>query len=359
MKKYFKHILVILLVLLVLLFLIANRLGYFKTETSRPELISGRTTDILPVEAVIIQPKPLADKIVSAGTVVPDEQVEISAETSGRVVAIHFTEGARVNKGDLLITVNNADLLAQIERNKHQVRLAEESEMRQRSLLERQGISQQSYDQVYTELSTLKAEEALLQAQLEKTIIRAPFSGILGLRHISEGAYISPGMQIVRLAKTEPVKIDFSVPERFASYLKKGGKVNFSVDNYPGIFEASISAIEPVVDQRTRSILVRALYANKNGHIIPGSFARVEVALQSLDNALQVPSQALVPEMGSNKVFLFKSGVVNQVIVTTGLRTESHVQITSGLSAGDTVITTGILQMRQGLPVRIKEIKPL
>jgi membrane fusion protein, multidrug efflux system len=359
MKKYFTRILVILLVLLVLLFLIANRLGYFKSESSRPELISGRTTDILPVEAVIIQPKPLADKIVSAGTVIPDEQVEISAETSGRVVAIHFAEGARVNKGDLLITVNNADLLAQIERNKHQVRLAEESEQRQRTLLERQGISQQAYDQVYTELSTLKAEEALLQAQLEKTIIRTPFSGILGLRHISEGAYISPGMQIVRLAKTEPVKVDFSIPERFASYLKKGGKVNFSVDNYPGMFEASISAIEPVVDQRTRSILVRALYANTSGHIIPGSYARVEVTLQSLDNALQAPSQALVPEMGSNKVFLFKSGFANPVIVTTGLRTESHVQITSGLSAGDTVITTGILQLRQGLPVRIKEILPL
>ncbi len=359
MKKYFTRFLVILLVLLVLSFLIANRLGYFNSETSRPELVSGRSTDLLPVEAVIIQPKPLADKIVSAGTVIPDEQVEISAETSGRVVAIHFAEGARVNKGDLLITVNNADLLAQIERNKHQVRLAEDNEIRQSRLLESQGISQQSYDQVYTELSTLKAEEALLQAQLEKTIIRAPFSGILGLRHISEGAYISPGMQIVRLAKTEPVKVDFSVPERFASYLKKGGKVNFSVDNHPGIFEATISAIEPVVDQRTRSILVRALCANKNGHIIPGSYARVEVLLQSLNDALQVPSQALVPEMGSNKVFLYKSGTVNPIIVTTGLRTESHVQITSGLSAGDTVITTGILQMRQGLPVRIKEILPL
>lgn len=334
-------------------------MGYFSSERSRPELISGRTTDILPVIAMIVEPKLMSDRIVAAGTVLPDEQVEISAESSGRVVAIHFTEGAKVKKGDLLISVNNADLLAQIERNKHQVRLAEESEQRQRSLLEKQGISQQTYDQVYTELSTLKAEEALLQAQLEKTIIRAPFSGILGLRHISEGAYISPGMQIVRLAKTEPVKIDFSIPERFAGYLKKGGKVLFSVDNQPGTFEATISAIEPVVDQRTRSILARAVYSNTGGHIIPGSYARVEVVLQSLENALQIPTQALVPEMGTSKVFLYKNGVVQPVIVTIGLRTESHVQIISGLNTGDTVITTGILQMRSGLPVSIKEILPI
>lgn len=334
-------------------------MGYFSTQQARPELVSGRAGGALPVKVVVIEPKPLTDIIVAAGSVLPDEQVELSAEASGRIVAIHFTEGEKVNKGDLLITVNNADLLAQIERNKHQVRLAEEREQRQRSLLERQGISQQSYDQVFTELSTLKAEEALLQAQLEKTIIRAPFSGILGLRHVSEGSYISPGMPIVRLAKTEPVKIDFSVPERFAGYLKKDGKINFSVDNKPGIFEATIIAIEPVVDQRTRSVLARATYPNHGNYIIPGSYARVEILLESLDEALQIPAQALVPEMGSNKVYLYKNGQAIPVEVSTGLRTSSHIQIVNGLSQGDTVITTGILQMRHGLPVNINEILPL
>jgi len=359
MKKFIKRIIGLLLFLAVIAFLIANRMGYFSSQSSGPELISGRTSNILPVMAVIIEPKPMTDKITAAGTVLPDEQVEISAEASGRVVAIHFEEGTKVEKGDLLITVNNADLLAQIERNKHQVRLAEEREARQRTLLERQGISQQSYDQVFTELSTFKAEEALLQAQLEKTIIRAPFSGILGLRHISEGSYVSPGMKIVRLAKTTPVKIDFSVPERFAGFLKIGGSMVFSVGNQPGRFEAKISAIEPVIDQRTRSVIVRAVYENKSGHILPGSFARVELVLESLENALQIPAQALVPEMGSSKVFLYKNGMATPVIVTTGLRTESHVQILSGINAGDTVITTGILQMRPGLPVTINDILPL
>jgi membrane fusion protein, multidrug efflux system len=359
MKKYFKRFFGLLLFLAVIGFLIANRMGYFSSQSSGPELISGRPSTILPVKAVVVKPKPMTDKIIAAGAVLPDEQVEISAEASGRVVAIHFEEGSKVEKGDLLITVNNADLLAQIERNKHQVRLAEEREARQRRLLEKQGISQQAYDQVFTELSTLKAEEAILQAQLDKTIIRAPFSGLLGLRHISEGSYVSPGMKIVKLAKTAPVKIDFTVPERFAGFLKIGGSISFSVSNQPGWYEAKISAIEPVIDQSTRSVIVRAIYENENGHILPGSFARVELILESLENALQIPAQALVPEMGSSKVFLYKNGQATPQMVTTGLRTESHVQIVDGINAGDTVITTGILQMRPGLPVTLNEILPL
>jgi membrane fusion protein, multidrug efflux system len=359
MRKNVKRIVGVLLFLLVVLFLIANRLGYLSKPDDRANLISGRSSAILPVKAVVIQPKPLADIVVAAGTILPDEQVEISSETSGRIVSIDFDEGTQVEKGDLLLTVNNADLLAQIERNKHQLTLAEERELRQRSLLERQGISQQAYDQVYTELSTLKAEGALLQAQIEKTLIRAPFSGVLGLRHVSEGGYIMPGMKIVRLAKTSPVKIDFSVPERFASYLNKGDRISFTVDNQTGTYEASISAIEPVVDQQTRSIPMRAVYHNKNGQIIPGSFARVEIELQSLDDALQIPAQALVPEMGSSKVYVYRNGFVGQVIVTTGLRTESHIQVVSGVQPGDTIITTGILQMRAGMPVTISEILPL
>jgi membrane fusion protein, multidrug efflux system len=359
MRKNVKRIVGVLLFLLVVLLLIANRLGYFSKPDDRANLISGRSSAILPVKAVVIQPKPLADIVVAAGTVLPDEQVEISSETSGRIVSLHFEEGTQVEKGDLLLTVNNADLLAQIERNKHQLTLAEEREQRQLSLLERQGISQQAYDQVYTELSTLNAEAALLQAQLEKTLIRAPFSGVLGLRQVSEGGYIMPGMKIVRLAKTSPVKIDFSVPERFASYLNKGDKISFTVDNQTGTYEATISAIEPVVDQQTRSIPMRAVYHNRNGQIVPGSFARVEIELQSLDDALQIPAQALVPEMGSSKVYVYKNGFVDQVIVTTGLRTESHIQVVSGIQPGDTIITTGILQMRAGLPVVISEILPL
>ncbi len=359
MKKYAKRIIGLFLFLLVILFLLANRLGFFSSKDSQPDLISSSFSNILPVKVLVIEPRPLTDKLVAAGTILPDEQVEISAETSGRITNIHFEEGSYVTKNELLVTVNNADLLAQLERNRHQLQLAEEREKRQRSLLERQGISQQAYDQVYTELSILKAEEALLQAQLEKTLIRAPFDGILGLRQVSEGAYISPGMKIVRLAKTEPVKIEFSVPERYARYLSVGGNITFHVDNQAGDFKARIFAIEPIVDISNRSIVVRAVYPNPEGKVIPGSFARVELLIQSLDDALQVPAQALIPEMGSNKVYVYRNGNAYPVEVNTGLRTESHIQIVHGLHAGDTVITTGILQMRPGLAVTIQEYLPL
>lgn len=359
MKKYLKRIIGLLLFLLIILFLLANRLGYFSNDDSRPDLISSSFSDILPVQVVVIEPRPLTDKLVAAGTILPDEQVEISAETSGRITNIHFEEGSYINQNELLVTVNNTDLLAQLERNSHQLQLAEAREKRQKSLLERQGISQQAYDQVYAELSILKAEEALLQAQLEKTLIRAPFDGHLGLRHVSEGAYISPGMKIVSLAKTQPVKIEFSVPERYAPYLDVGNTITFAVDNQGGALEARIFAIEPVVDLSNRSIVVRAIYPNSNEKVIPGSFARVELLIQSLDHALQIPAQALIPEMGSNKVYVYRNGNASPVDVNTGLRTESHIQIVNGLHAGDTVITTGILQMRPGLPVTIQAYLPL
>lgn len=353
-KKWIRY-LVIALIIIVILFGLGNRLGYFGKKDQRTALVSGRTNQVLPVKATIIQPRPLVDNLVAAGAIKADEQVDISSEASGRIVSILFDEGSQVKKGDLLVTINNADLKAQIDRNRHQLTLAEQREQRQKMLLEKQGISQQAYDQVFTELSTMKAEAAVLQAQLDKTLIRAPFDGVLGLRQLSEGAYVTPGMKIVQLAKIQPVKIEFSVPDRYAGYLKKGSEISFSVDNVNSQFIGKVYAIEAVVDQQTRSLPVRALYANTEMNVKPGSFARVEIALTSLDNALQIPAEALIPEMGGNKVFVYRNGLAQPVKVLIGLRSASSIQIIEGLQQGDTVITTGILQMRPGLAVTITE----
>jgi membrane fusion protein (multidrug efflux system) len=223
-------------------------------------------------------------------------------------------------------------------------------------LLEKQGISQQAYDQVLTELSTLEAEAALLQAQLEKTLIRAPFTGQLGLRQISEGSYLSPGMPIVSLVRIQPVKLNFSVPERYAPYINNGHEVSFTVENNPGKFTASIYAIEPRIDSKTRSLPVRALYANSDKKIVPGSFARVIIPLVSKKETLQVKAEALIPEMGTHKIFVYRNGTAQAVNVITGLRTESAVEIVSGLQSGDTVITTGLLQMHPGMKVQLTAI---
>lgn len=345
------------LILVVFLILLANRSGFFGSSEDGEAVVSGRTAHSLPVKAWIVTPGPLTDKLVAAGVVQADEQVEISAEASGRLTSIGFREGDRVRKGDLLATVNNADLSAQMDRIKYQIQLAEQRELRQRSLLEKQGISQQTYDQALTELNTMKAEQEVLKAQFDKTMIRAPFDGILGLRQLSEGAYVTPGMKIVRLARLQPVKIDFSIPERYAGYLNRGSRITFTVENSPETHEAEVYATEAVVDQNTRSLNVRALHNNEGVKILPGSFARVEVSLVSVDDALLLPSEAIIPEMGGSKVFLYRNGKAQPKAVVPGLRTNTHVQINDGLQPGDTIIMSGLLQMRPGMVVSLTEIK--
>jgi membrane fusion protein, multidrug efflux system len=356
-KKSLKKIIGIGLVLLVFAMLFLNKQGFFGKKANNSGLSTSKASTILPVRSMIVKMQPLEDKIVATGTVSPDELVEISAEVSGRIIGIHFEEGKTVKAGDLLVTINNADLQAQAARNNYQLQLARERERRQLALFEKQGISQQEYDQVLTELNGLRADSALLKAQLDKTMIHAPFSGVLGLRHLSEGAFVSPGTKIVRLARIQPVKIDFSVPERFASYVKKGAPINFSVENQKEIFSAIIYAFEPVIDQRSRSVAARAFFANRNEEIVPGSFARVELSIDNLIEALQVRAESIIPEMGSSKVFVYRNGKAQPVQITTGLRTESMVQVIDGLVAGDTVLTTGLLQLRPGMSVELTQIQ--
>jgi membrane fusion protein (multidrug efflux system) len=189
-----------------------------------------------------------------------------------------------------------------------------------------------------------------------KTRIKAPFSGTVGLRQVSEGAYVTPGQRIATLTRTQPVKIEFSVPERFAGSVKKGSRIQFTIEGNSESLEAAVYAVEPRIDPLTRALTVRALYPNRRNELNPGSFARVEFNLSHMENALTVPAQAIVPELGGNKVFVYRSGVAREVKVAIGIRTSNAVQILDGLATGDTVITTGILQVREGMPVTIDQL---
>ncbi|MBW7846469.1 MAG: efflux RND transporter periplasmic adaptor subunit [Bacteroidales bacterium] len=356
MKKKLIRITGILATIALLALIIFSKKGLLSSENDRSGFVSGRNATVLPVKAMRVVPAPLNDVLVAAGTVLADEEVEIAAEASGRITKIYFTEGRPVKAGELLATINNAELLAQAERNSFQLQLAQTREERQRQLLEKQGISQQTYDQVLTELNALRAEAALLQAQLDKTMIRAPFDGLLGLRYLSEGSYVSPGGKIVRLARINPVKLEFAIPERYAQYVKPGVQVDFKVDNSAETYTARIYAIEPVIDKESRSITARAQYQNTDGAVLPGSFAKVELPLLNLAEVLQVKAESLIPEMGKNKVFLYKNGKAEARTVATGIRTERMVQITEGLSEGDTVITSGLLQLRSGMEVELQNV---
>ena len=306
---------------------------------------------VLNVSGYVIKPEQLSEYVKSTGTLKPDEAVDMSFETSGKIVSIKFTEGTRVKKGDLLAKINDKPLQAQLQKLLAQKKLTEGIEFRQKSLLDRDAISQESYDQIVTELQTIEADINLIRARISETELRAPFDGIIGLRYLSEGAYATSSTKIARLTKISPIKIEFSIPEKYASQIKIGYPVTFTVDGNSNNFEASVYAVDPQIYIDTRTIVLRALYANKNEVLHPGVYASITLQMSQTDNAVAIPSEALIPEMEGEKVYIYKSGKASTVRVNLGLRTESKVQITSGLKFGDTLLVTGILQLRQNLPV--------
>jgi len=301
----------------------------------------------------VIAPSQMNELIYSTGSLIPDEEVELSFETSGKVVDIFFTEGRRVKKGELLAKINDRPLQAQLLKLQAQFKLTKEREFRQQQLLESDAISRESYDQVATELQSLEADIMLIDARISETELRAPFDGIVGLRMISEGAFATTQTKIVRLVKISPLKVEFSIPERYAGEVTPGFPISFVVDGIHKTFTANVYAVDPKVDADTRTIVVRALYPNNNEELKPGRFASVRALLSQIENTISVPSQAIIPEMEGEKVFIYKNGLAEEVRVTLGLRTESHVQIRSGLNFGDTLLTSAILQLRQHIPVQL------
>jgi len=311
----------------------------------------GRGQQKLYASGYVVVPTEMYELIYSTGSLLPDEEVDLSFETSGKVVGIFFEEGRRVKKGELLAKINDKPLQAQLLKLQAQHKLTEEKEFRQRQLLERDAISRESYDQIATELQSLEADIQLIEARIAETELRAPFDGVVGLRMISEGTIANTQTKIVRLVKTSPLKIEFSIPERYSGEIKPGFPITFDVDGIDGSFNAKVYAIDPKINIELRTIVVRALYPNKNEELKPGRYAHVTARLSEIKNAVSVPTEAVISEMEGEKVFIFKNGRAEQVNVITGLRTASHIQIKEGLHFGDTLLTTAILQLRENIPV--------
>ncbi|MFQ3598924.1 MAG: efflux RND transporter periplasmic adaptor subunit [Chloroherpetonaceae bacterium] len=333
---------------LILLLLLPKVFGPKKSATA-----SSAASAPLSVNAVILKPHMVANKVYTTGTLIANEEVDLRSEITGKVSKIFFQEGANVVRNQLLLKINDDELQAQKKRTESQLRLAELREARQRQLLAEKAASQEEYDVALNELNSLKAQLEVLKAQIDRTEIRAPFSGKVGLRYVSEGSYVSPSTRITTLQNSIPIKLDFAIPEKYASQVRIGDKVFFRVQNSTKVFDATVYAIEPRIDLNTRTIQLRAIYPNKNGELIAGAFADVELILQDLKDALMIPSEALVPELKGHKVFMIRNNTVADQPVEIGLRTEKEVQIVSGLSAGDTVLTTGVLQVRSGMTVSL------
>lgn len=310
----------------------------------------------LPVEALVITPQLFEDNIFTTGTLHASEEVELRPEISGRVVGVQFQEGKHVSQGDVLVKINDEELQAQLKRKKLEEKLAAEDERRKKALLDINGISQEEYDKSLNSLDMIKAEREVIESQIAKTQIVAPFDGVIGLRYVSEGSFITPTTRVATIQDLDSLKVEFSVPERYATQIHEGTRVMVQVGSSQEWREGIVYAAEAKVDQDTRTIKARAVLPYTDGHLIPGSFSKVKITLQQYPDAVMIPSGAVVPQLEGDFVFVCRNGSAHSVPVTVGVRTDRDVQITDGLTSGDTLITTGLLQLTEGKAVTLSTI---
>ena len=306
-------------------------------------------------EGFVVRPSQLSQSIFATGSVLANEEVDLHPEVAGKLTGIFFKEGNLVIKGSLLVKINDADLQAQIHKNELDSKLAQERLKRNEKLFEMKGISEQEYEELQNTVAGMAAERDVLLAQVAKTEIRAPFNGRIGLKSVSEGSYVTPQTMIASLQQTDPVKIDFSIPEKYATLVKIGDEIQFTTGS-GGPYKGAIYAIEPKVDQQTRTIQIRALCPNSKSDILPGAFARITLELQKMDHVFMIPTQSIVPVLKGKQVYLYRDGKAQAVKVETGVRNDEAIQVLSGLAENDTVITTGLMQMKDGIPVKLSSV---
>ncbi len=305
------------------------------------------------VEGMVAQMQTISGDINTTGTLLSDEEVEVRSEVSGRITHIYFKEGQFISKGQLMVKLNDDDLQAEMQKLKIEIKLAEDKENRQKQLLAASAVSKDEYEVVLTNYQMLKANAEILRTKIEKTRIIAPFSGLIGLKEVSPGAFINNGTVITTLQSVKPLKLEFSIPEKYVPYVQNNMVVSFKVVQNNAIYKAKVYARDPKIDQSTRTVKIRAIYPNTDGKLFPGSFTDVTIPIGGQQKGIMIPSMAYIPDINGAKVFISKNGTAMSIPVKSGLRTESAVQITDGLSVGDTVLTTGILQLKPNTPVRV------
>lgn len=345
-----KKIITTLSIVIIIFLLALPKLGWFSNKNKTTNTTT-KGPAALAVSSIVITPDKFDNKLVLTGAVQANETVELKPEAAGKIEKIFFQEGKKVNKGELLVQINDDEIRAQLEKEKYNKKLNEDNEFRQRKLLEKDAISQEEYDNALNRLNTNTADIRLLEARLQNTRIVAPFQGTIGLRYVSDGAYVTPASAIATLYNLSPAKIEFSVPARYSTQVRTGQKIYFKVENDTRTFTGQVYAVEPQIDASTRTLRMRAVAANPEGILMPGQFVKVELILETKTNAILVPTEAVIPEMNGHKVFIKKNGKAKEVKVTTGIRTDKALEITEGLTPGDTLLTTGMLQVKEGMAV--------
>ena len=312
--------------------------------------------NVVSVEGFIVKPTTLTASVTASGTLLALEETELHPEASGRVVTINLPEGKTVRQGEVLLKVFDQDLQTQLRKLDTQLKQAQITEQRLGDLLKVKGVSQQEYDLAALQVQTLKSEIELVRIDIAKTELRAPYAGVIGLRKISPGAYVTPATPVATIRSAGTLKLDFSIPERYSSMIHPGQALSFTVEGGATAYSATVQATEQSITADTRNLLVRALVRG-GANLLPGAFAEVNLALGNKSKALMIPSQAIIPQARDKKVFVNHGGKVQSVTVKTGVRQSGMVEITEGLVAGDTIATTGILFLRPDMPMQFSKVE--
>lgn len=321
-------------------------------EESAPAVGNGAAAkEVMQADYVVIRPTPVANEINLTGTLMPAESAMLGAQTAGLVKEIHFEEGQWVRQGQLLLQLDDRQWQAQGRKLEAQLKTARTDLARKKQLLDIQGISQTAVDEAALAVASLEADLEELNVRIDYATIRAPFNGLVGLRSVSPGSYLSAGDPVARLVQTNPLKLEFNVPERYADQVRGGQRVRFTLAENDETYAATVYATEAAISESTRALRIRARVPNEGGKLIAGAFAEVNLTLDSIPNALLVPTEAVVPQLNDQVVYQISQGMIREVKVEPGIRLPRHVQIESGLDAGDTIMVSGLLQARDGLPV--------
>lgn len=335
-------------------FVLIAAIGFLMLRKGDPKLPEGKSTakSVVTVSTIRMMGTPLEENIYATGTLLANEELDLMSEIAGRITQINFKEGTPVHQGQILIKLNDADLRALLTKLQLQKALAEREETRAKSLLDQKLISLEEYDAKLNAVQIVAADIEKTKSDIAKTELHAPFSGVVGLRAVSVGSSIAATTPIAHLEQLSPIKIEFSLPEKYAKTIQVGSPISFTVTGSEREYAGTVYALEPKIDPATRTLKVRATAPNADGSLTPGAFAKIRVTLSKLSDALVVPTSAIVPQIDGQSVYVFAAGKAVSRKVITGIRTDSTIQIVSGLEPGDSIITTGVMQLRAGMTVK-------
>lgn len=354
MKKTVKIISVILIALVIAALLVVPKLLSEKNKNQSSNQNSPNQP--VPVDAFVVQTEDLENEVATVGTVQPNEVVEIKSELQRKITGIYFKEGSFVPKGKVLFKLDDTDLLANLAKLELDEELNLKQQEREKTLLDKGLLSQDEYDVRQTAIDKIRADMDVVEINLDKTNIIAPFSGVTGFRNVSLGSLVNSTIVLTTLQDIGRVKIDFTIPEKYINMFSPGQDITFKVEGYDEEFTGRVISYDPKISEETRSITLRASANNMGNKLLPGSFVKVKLELDKISNAMMIPTEAIIPQLKGQSIFVYTNGKVQSRDVELGLRTEKSVQITSGIAPGDTIVTTNVLRLKPDAKVKLVNV---